>query len=130
MELFSFHKVETWREIMDMIKYSSLRSPVICIQATMLCMVNFTTANIYNVHRHTLTWDLKNYMTPLRNLNRRVSVEKVLYWLSKYDCNTCRRISDKLRCFVNVLCLLTDSENMLKLKEKTQEIHIFFTFWH
>ena len=50
----------------------------------MLCMVNFTTANIYNVHEHTLTCDLKNYMTPLRNINRRAPVEKVLYWLSKY----------------------------------------------
>ena len=87
-------------------------------------MVNFTTANIYNVHEHTLTCDLKNYMTPLRNINRRVPVEKVLYWLSKYDCSRCRRISVKLyqnkslRCFVNVLCLLTDSENMLKWKGK------------
>ena len=61
----------------------------------MLCMVNFTTANIYNVHEHTLTCDLKNYMTPLRNINRRVPAEKVLYWLYKYDCNRCRRISDK-----------------------------------
>ena len=63
----------------------------------MVCMVNFTTANIYNVnvHEHTLTCDLKNYMTPLRNINRRVPVEKVLHWLSKYDCNRCRRISDK-----------------------------------
>ena len=60
----------------------------------MLCMVNFTTANIYNVHEHTLTCDLKNYMTPLKNINRRVPVEKMLYWLSKYDCNRCRRISD------------------------------------
>ena len=62
----------------------------------MLCMVNFTTANIYNVYEHTLTCDLKNYMTPLRNINRRVPVEKVFYCLSKYDCNRCRRISDKL----------------------------------
>ena len=45
-------------------------------------MVNFTTANIYNVHEHTLTCDLKNYMTPLRHINRRVPVEKVLYCLS------------------------------------------------
>ena len=44
----------------------------------MLCMINFTTANIYNVHEHTLACDLKNYMTPLRNINRRVPVEKVL----------------------------------------------------
>ena len=44
----------------------------------MLCMINFTTANIYNMHEHTLTCDLKNYMTPLRNINRRVPVEKVL----------------------------------------------------
>ena len=63
---------------------------------TTLCMVNFTTANIYNVHENTLTCDLKNYMTPLRNLNRQVPVEKVLYWLSKCDGNRCRRISDKL----------------------------------
>ena len=42
----------------------------------MLCMVNFTTANIYNVHEHTLTCNLKNYMTPLRKINRRVPVEK------------------------------------------------------
>ena len=45
----------------------------------MLCMVNFTTAYIYDVHEHTLTCDLKNYMTLLRNINRRVPVEKVLY---------------------------------------------------
>ena len=44
----------------------------------MLCMVNFHTANIYNVHEHTLTRALKNYMTPLRKINRRVPVEKVL----------------------------------------------------
>ena len=29
----------------------------------MLCVVNFTTANIYNLHKLTLTCDLKNYMT-------------------------------------------------------------------
>ena len=45
----------------------------------MLCMVNFTTANIYNVHEHTLACDLKNYMNPLRKINRRVPVEKVIY---------------------------------------------------
>ena len=111
-----------------------LRSPVICIHSNnAICMVNFITANIYNVHEHTLTCDLKNYMTPLRNINRRVPDKKVLYSLSKYDCNRCRRISDKLylwyqnkslRCFVNVLCLLTDSENMLKLKGKMQEIYV------
>ena len=44
----------------------------------MLCMINFTTANIYNVHEHTLTCDLKNYMNPLRNINSQVPVEKVL----------------------------------------------------
>ena len=60
----------------------------------MLCMVNFTAANIYNVHEHTLTCDLKNYMTPAKK--HKVPVEKVLYWISKYDCNKCRRISDKL----------------------------------
>ena len=93
----------SWREIMDMIKYSSLRSPVSCMHSNnaMACFItaniyNFTTSNIYNVHEHTLTCDLKNYMTPLRNINRRVPVEKVLYWLSKYDCNRCRYISDKL----------------------------------
>ena len=93
----------------------------------MLCVVNFTTANIYNFHKHTLTCDLKNYMTRKKN-NRRVPVEKVFYWLSKYDWNRCCRISDKLwmwyqnmllRCFVKVLCLLTDSKNMLRLKGKT-----------
>ena len=77
----------TWREIMDMIKYSSLRSPVILHKQQQCYEVyNFTTANIYSVHEHTLTCDLKNYMTSLRNINRRVpAVEKVLYWLSKYD---------------------------------------------
>ena len=45
---------DSWREIMDMIKYSSLRSLAICIHTvTMLCMVNFTTANIHNLHEHT-----------------------------------------------------------------------------
>ena len=44
----------------------------------MLCMSNFTTANTYNVHEPTLTCDHKNYMTPLRNINRRVPVDKVL----------------------------------------------------
>ena len=80
---------------MDMIKYSSLRSPVICIHSNNAGMVNFTTANIYNVHEHTLTCDLKNYMNPLRNINRRVPVEKMLYWLFKYDCNRYTRMSDK-----------------------------------
>ena len=42
----------------------------------MQCMVNFTSANIYNVHEHTLTCVLKDYMTPLGNINRRVPVER------------------------------------------------------
>ena len=63
----------------------------------MRCMVNFTTANIYNVHEHTLTCDLKNYMTPLRNINRPVPVEKVLYCLfNTIAIDVDAYISDKL----------------------------------
>ena len=65
-------------------------------------MVNFTTANIYNVHEHTLTCDLKNYMTPLRNINRRVPVEKVLYWLSKYNCNNVDAYQISFNCDVKI----------------------------
>ena len=43
----------------------------------MLCMVNFTTANIYNLHEHSLTCDLKNDMNQGK-INRRVPVEKML----------------------------------------------------
>ena len=43
----------------------------------MLCMSNFTTANIYNVHEPTRTCNLENYVTPLRNINQRVPVDKV-----------------------------------------------------
>ena len=43
---------------------------------SMLCMVKFTTANIYTLH--TLTCDLKNYMTSETKTHRRVPVENVL----------------------------------------------------
>ena len=63
-------------------------------------MVNFTTViyQFHNLQENTLTCDLKNYMTPDTKIDRRIPVEKVLYWLSKYDRNRMmyRRISDKL----------------------------------
>ena len=55
-----FHnQKEPWREIMDMIKYSSLRFLEICIHSN--------NANIYNLHEHALTCDLKNYMIQEKN---------------------------------------------------------------
>ena len=38
--------------------------------------VNFTTSIIYNVHEHTLTCDLKNFMTPLCKIYRRVPLKR------------------------------------------------------
>ena len=45
---------------------------------SMLCMVNFTTTNIYNLHKNTLTCDLKNYMISETKIHRRVPVENEL----------------------------------------------------
>ena len=98
----------------------------------MLCMVNFTTANIYNVHEHTVTCDLKNYVTPLRNINRREYQLKRCYigfpntieidvdaYQRSFNCDI------KISHFAVLLVrLLTDSENMLKLKRKNaKDIH-------
>ena len=69
-------KNSTWIEIMDMIKYSSLRWLVICIHSNVQCYAWFTshaTANIYNFHKHTLatikiTWPRKQKISPSSSL--------------------------------------------------------------
>ena len=50
----------TWREIMGMNKYSSMRSLEVFIHLSnnAICMINFTTANIYNLHVNTPICDL------------------------------------------------------------------------
>ena len=75
----------------------------------MLCMVNFTTANIYNLHKHnyTLICDLKNYMNAETKKYRRVPVENVLYWLSEHTVwrNIGRRMINFLACLYFPLIL-------------------------